>query len=189
MDEVESVGYFMMLYSIFGTALMKSKINKLYYLLPMGRKDREIYLLLKCLGIFFYYILLYFAVILVITINQADHFSDEVSIMVCYVIPAIIGCSSINIGGYYNWGRGRSKIIYEKCKKRNVYAILLTVVLMVNPAIRHIIYPEEYLQGIWLFVVTLLAYFLALLCLLLQLSILRHTEISEENVRKVEKLF
>lgn len=189
MDDVGGVGYNMMIYSIFGTTLMKSKINKLYYLLPMERKDRKIYLLLKCLGILLYYTLIYFAVIFVFTVHQASRLSQELSIMVCYVLPVLIGCSSLNMGNNYIWGRGRNKSLDKKYKRRHVYAILLGVVPMVNAVIRYIIYPQEYLQGIWLVVVTLIAYLLAFLCVLLQVSVLRYTEISEENVRKVEKLF
>ncbi len=189
MDDVGSIEYNLMLYSIIGTTLMKSKINKLYFLLPMERGDRKKYLVLKCLGILLYHVLLYFAVILLVTLHQDSNFAQEILVMLCYYIPVIIGCSSINIGSNYNWGRGRNKSIDEKYKRRNVYAILLVIVPMVNAVIRYIIYPEVKLQGIWLVVVTMLSYFLVLSSLLLQLSILRYTEISEENVRKVEKVF
>lgn len=190
-DNKGSVGYFLMLYSISSIGMMRSKINKLYYLLPLDIKDRKRYLALKSLGIFLFHTFLYFAVILVICLQQSHRLSQELSIMVCHVIPVFLCCCSISIGSHYYWGRGTNKSIYKKCKRKNVYAILLMVVLVLNAVTRQMFfdYPKQYLHGIWLAVVTLLAYLLALICLLLELSILRYTEISEENIRKFEKVF
>lgn len=188
LDGVEEMGFMVMMYCIWGTILMKPKVSKLYYLLPTGRKDRLIYLPLKSLGVFLYHIIIYTLVVLVFSFHQSHRFYQEISVMISYVIPALLSYSSINIGNYYYWEKCKDRNIAKKCKYRFVFSMIISVVLMLNAYIPLVFHPEEYLRGMWLAIVTLLAYFFALLCLLLQLWILRHTEISEENIRKVEKL-
>ncbi len=188
-DGVEEIRFIMMMYCIWGTILMRHKVNRLYFLLPTGKMDRRNYLILKSFAVFLYQVLIYLSVVLVLSLHQFYLFSQEISVMFFYVIPALLSYSSINVGTYYYWETCKDKNVAKKRKIRYVFSMIISVALMINAYIPLTFHPKEYLQGIWLTSVTLLAYFLALICLLLQISILWNTEISEENVRKVEKLF
>ncbi len=187
-DAIEGMGFMVMMYCIWGTILMKSKVSRVYYLLPTGRKDRIHYLIFKSLGVFVYHIIIYILVILVFTLYQPSYFNRGISLMISYVIPALFSYNAINMGNYYYWEKCKDSSIAKKCKHKYVASMMISVMLMLYAYIPLAFHPLEYHKGIWLVVATLLTYFFALLCLLLQLWILRHTEISEENVRKVKKI-
>ena len=188
-DGESEVGYMVMMYCIFSTAFMRPRINRLFYLLPTSTKDRVNYILYKCIGIFVLNILLYLGAIMITILFSEYQFYQELPTMFCNVIPLNIAYCSLCMGNGYYIGKSKDEEMTKKYQNRYVVSFLLATPTMFATFFFNISFFKERLQGTAMIIITILSYIFAIACMYIQSSVLKHTELSEENLRKVEKLF
>lgn len=188
-DGAAEVGHMIMTYSILSTAFMKPKLNKLFYLLPTRTQDRINYVLFKCFGLFLYNILLYFAAVTVAILLTDYRFSQELPTLICNVMPVLIAYCSLCMGNGYNLGKSQNEVLTKRYQNQYAVSIFLAIPTMLIAFFFDISVFDVWIQGPFMIIITLLAYIFAISCMCSQLAVLKHTELSEENIRKVEKLF
>jgi hypothetical protein len=93
------------------------------------------------------------------------------------------------MGNGYNMGKSQDEELTKKYQKRYTVSCLIAFPTMFISMMLNITFFMERLQGIPIIIITILSYCFAFACMFSQISALKNTDLSEENVRKVEKLF
>ena len=182
-------GYMMAMYFMFSTVFVRPRINKLFYLLPTQMRDRCNYILIKHFGHFLYNSLLYLLAITISVLLTDYRFSQELPMMVSYVFPIFIAYGALMMGNGYHMGKTPDEEITKKYQKRYSASSIMAILTMVTSMLLSFSFIREWLPGMAEVIITIISYCFAFAGLCLQISVLKHTEISEENVRKYEKFF
>lgn len=182
-------GYMVVLYFTFSAMFVRPRVSKLFCLLPTQTIDRSNYILLKCLGHFLFYSLLYLSAITISALLTDYSISKEFPTMVSYVFPIFIAYSAFIMGNGYHMGKTSDEQMTKKYQKRYSKSALMAPLTMMISLLLSISFIREWLPGIAVIIITIISYCFAITCVCLQVSVLRHTELSDENVRKYEKFF
>lgn len=189
MGEEAEIGYMVMMYSILVTAFTRIRLYKLLYLLPISRQDRIKYILLKCLGLFLYNLLLYLIILFSVTLLSDYRFSRELPTLLCIVLPMLITYCSLTMGSGYHMGKSQDEELTGKYKRQYTVSSLMAFPVLFISCMFNITFFWELLQGTAIIIITTISYCFAFACLHSQITALKHTELSEENVSRAEKLF
>ncbi len=187
-DEAAEVGYTMMLYCALSTSFIRIKLDKLVYLLPTGKQDRMKHVIIKYFGLLLYNILLYLFAISVAILLSDYRFSQELPTMLCIVIPVLMAYCLLNMGNGYNMGRSSDERLTKKYKRWYTISCLMAFPTIIFSFMLKITSIWELLSGMVIIIMTLISYCLVFVGIFFQISVLKNTELSEENVKRVEKL-
>lgn len=180
-DEISEVVIY---YFVYTTIFMSPKLNKLHYLLPEDKRGRLRNLFLRCFGIFVYNILWY-GLFLSISVLLSDYrYEDELRYFICRVIPFLITYSSFGLNQAFN-----PLTFQDPWLRRNRYKYVLSLILGFTSLFFTMLGISETLNVLWYTIFTVIAYIGAGLVLYWQIMIFKNTDLSFENIRKVEKLF
>jgi hypothetical protein len=116
-------------------------------------------------------------------------FMQELPNMLCIVFPVLIAYCSLSMGNRYNIGKSQDEEMTKKYQKRYTVSCLMAFPTLFTSMMLNFTFFMEWLPGIAIIIITLISYCFAFACMFSQISALKNTELSEENVRKVEKLF
>ncbi len=170
---------------IMTTLLMSPKLNKIYYILPGEEKYRLIHIFIKSLISFLFNLLLYFTFLTIIVPISEYRYRDEFRRMFCQYLPFLITFTSLSMNTGYNIITGKN----NPWMHANRYRYWFSMGLMVIPILFATSSADLFIKGSWFIGVTIASYLCTFIILGWQISICRHTDMSYENIKKVEKLF
>jgi hypothetical protein len=133
--------------------------------------------------------MLYLAAIMITILLSDYQFTQELPTMLCNVIPVFIAYCSLCMGNGYYLGKSPDEAMTKRYQNRYAVSIIMSIPTMLIALLFDLSFFQDWMHGIVLIVVTVLSYVFAVTCMCSQISVIRHTELSEENIRKIEKLF
>ena len=179
----DELSQFVILYFLWTTLSMRPKLNKLNYLLPGDEKDRFHRILLRCLAVFLYNMLWYGIFLSIMVLFSEYHYVDELVDLFCEVLPLLITYTSFSINSAYNPLNFQDPWFHRHKKMYIISLVLSYTTIFIALGL------TDLLNGLWYVIYTAVAYIGASSVLYWQIKIIQNTDLSFENIRKVEKIF
>lgn len=165
--------------------MMMPEINKINYLLPRDKKDMIRHFIMKNVGNHVITFLLFLILIVISNLVNRKQWTYNIDRLFIEMLPFLITYAALNMTGKYNAITTNNNAWMRK----NRYKYYSSFVFVIIPIAFGSIDARDTFQGIWYPMLAILSYIGAFVIVYWQIQVVRHTDFSFENIRKVEKIF
>lgn len=184
LDHGNSIRYISWL-AIILPLMMMPEISRLHYLLPGDRRDLMLLLLYKGISYLFFEVVLAILLILISNLLNGKAWTYLFDRLFIEMLPFLITYVAVCLNGRYNALTTKNSAWMRK----NRYLYWFSMGTLMIPVFFGSIEAVDFFKGIWYHVFSALSYLSTALIVFWQIQAVRHTDLSYENIKKVEKLF
>lgn len=171
-------------YYIWSSIVLSPKLSKIHYLLPGDEKIRFERLLLRSFMSFIYNILWYWFLITITVLLGDYHYLEAQKHFFTMAIPILVFYTAYSLNNSYNSMKYEDPWL-SKHRLGYIFSFFLSLILIFI-AISGI---ATTFSAFGFLMFTLIFYLVTSLVLYWQIKVMKNTDLSYENIRKVDKLF